>query len=193
MMARDTVWGAMADAYQAADGDLAQRLLAALDAAQAAGGDIRGQQTAALLVVDSSRTPIPLITLRVDHHPAPVEELHRLLRLHRAYTAEYAIPEAVDRGDIDGAYALLEQIERLAPGEPYLRFLSALHLAGRLDDWDKALAILRSLIAADPIVGHLSPPRSPNRPLQPPRPGPTPARRSINTPRVIASAAKYYP
>lgn len=168
MMARDTVWQAMAAAYQAAPGDLAGRLLAALDAAQAEGGDIRGQQTAALLVVDSQPTPIPLITLRVDHHPEPLRELRRLLGLHRAYTAEYAIPETVDRGDPEAAREVLAQIQHQAPGEPYLRFLTALHLAGRLDSRDEALAILRSLVAEDPLweeylrrearVAHFSPP-----------------------------------
>ena len=51
MMEHATVWDAMAEAYEASEGDLAERLLAALEAAQAEGGDIRGQQSAALLVV----------------------------------------------------------------------------------------------------------------------------------------------
>jgi uncharacterized Ntn-hydrolase superfamily protein len=151
MMARDTVWQAMANAYRAAPGDLADRLLAALDAAQAEGGDIRGQQTAALLVVAGRPTPIPHITLRVDHHPEPLRELRRLLGLHRAYAAEVAIPATVARGDLEGVRMLLARIEQEAPGEPYLRFLSALHLAGRLDVWDEALAMLRSLIDQDPL------------------------------------------
>ena len=50
MMAHDTVWDAMAGAYQSPDGDFGDRLLAALDAAQAEGGDMRGKQTAALLI-----------------------------------------------------------------------------------------------------------------------------------------------
>jgi uncharacterized Ntn-hydrolase superfamily protein len=157
----------MADAYQTAFGDLADRLLAALKAAQAEGGDIRGQQTAALLIVDSQPTAIPLITLRVDHHPAPIKELHRLLRLHRAYTAEYAVVSAIDEGDRDSARQLLEEILRHAPDEPYLQFLFALHLAN-LGDWDEAISILRSLIVQAPLweeylhreaqVAHFSPP-----------------------------------
>src|SRR5438876_151854 len=52
MMERDTVWGAMLEAYSgAADADLADRLLAALRAAEGEGGDMRGRQSAALLVV----------------------------------------------------------------------------------------------------------------------------------------------
>src|SRR5215813_3523579 len=43
LMAHDTVWPAMAKAYREAKGDLADRMLAALEAAEAAGGDIRGR------------------------------------------------------------------------------------------------------------------------------------------------------
>ncbi len=151
MMARNTVWVAMADAYQAADGDLAERLLTALDAAQAEGGDIRGQQTAALLVVDSKWTPIPLIDLRVEHDPKPLAELRRLLRLHRAYMAEYNLLDIVEAGDAETAYNMLTQIGEWAPDEPYLQYLRAMHLAGRLDRWDEALAILRPLIQTSPV------------------------------------------
>ena len=66
-----------------------ERLLGALAAGQAAGGDARGQQSAALLVVrteggyggHSDR----MIDLRVDDSPAPIEELRRLLELHRLH------------------------------------------------------------------------------------------------------------
>src|SRR5688500_6217877 len=51
LMLNDKVWPAMSHAFQNTKGDLADRMLAALDAAQAAGGDIRGRQSAALIVV----------------------------------------------------------------------------------------------------------------------------------------------
>src|SRR5262249_2157480 len=51
IMANAKVWPAMARAYEAAQGPLAERLLSALDAAQSAGGDVRGQQSAAILIV----------------------------------------------------------------------------------------------------------------------------------------------
>jgi uncharacterized Ntn-hydrolase superfamily protein len=151
MMARNTVWGAMADAYQAADGDLGERLLAALDAAQAQGGDMRGKQTAAMLVVDGQQTPVPLIDLRVDHNPEPLAELRRLLRLHRAYMAELAVADLVEAGDTGTAYQMLRQIGEWAPDEPYLQYLRAMHLAGHLDRWDEALAILSALIQTSPM------------------------------------------
>jgi uncharacterized Ntn-hydrolase superfamily protein len=59
LMANDRVWPAMAQAYERTQGDLADRLLAALDAAQAAGGDIRGKESAALLIVQAKDSGRP--------------------------------------------------------------------------------------------------------------------------------------
>ncbi|MFN2104655.1 MAG: DUF1028 domain-containing protein [Candidatus Promineifilaceae bacterium] len=150
MMARETVWGAMASAYTAAQGTLAERLLAALDAAQAEGGDLRGQQTAALLVVGERPSPVPLVDLRVDHSPQPVTELHRLLRLHQAYELEYEIIDLIKAGNTSAIYDLIGQIGEAAPDEPYLQCLRALHLERDLGRRDEALNILRPLIAEQP-------------------------------------------
>ena len=79
MMRNPTVPGAMVEAYSSMSGDLADRLLAALDAAEAEGGDIRGRQSAALLVVGGRPTDEPWkarrIDLRVEDHPQPLREL----------------------------------------------------------------------------------------------------------------------
>jgi len=80
---------AMADTFEQTSGSLAERLLAALSAGQAAGGDKRGQQSASLLVVKEKGgyggfNDI-LIDLRVDDHPSPITELHRLYDLHMLY------------------------------------------------------------------------------------------------------------
>ena len=91
LVGRETV-DAMAGAYEGTEGDLAARLLAALDAGQEAGGDSRGEQSAALLVVregggyggDNDR----VIDLRVDDHPHPIEELIRIRDLHTLYFGE---------------------------------------------------------------------------------------------------------
>ena len=94
MMARDTVWPAMAAAYEAAEGTLARRLLAALDAAEAEGGDFRGAQSAALLVVGAEPTGFAwkgqLSNLRVDDHADPLGELRRLLDMEEDYRFERA-------------------------------------------------------------------------------------------------------
>src|SRR6185295_2337315 len=59
LMLNETVWPAMAKAFTSAKGDLADRMMAALDAAQSAGGDIRGRQSAALIVVTGKPTGKP--------------------------------------------------------------------------------------------------------------------------------------
>jgi uncharacterized Ntn-hydrolase superfamily protein len=88
MMRSADVWPAMAEAFEAATGSLARRLLAALDAAEAAGGDWRGQQAAGLLVVGADGKPWERVSdLRVDDHPEPLRELGRLLDLEEGYRA----------------------------------------------------------------------------------------------------------
>jgi uncharacterized Ntn-hydrolase superfamily protein len=78
---------ALAAAWEASSGrPLAHRLVEALAAAQAAGGDRRGQQSAALLVVERDGgyggLSDTLVDLRVDDHPDPIVELHRLHEIH---------------------------------------------------------------------------------------------------------------
>lgn len=81
------VLSAMAAAFESTDGELATRLLAALEAGDAAGGDSRGRQSAALLVVregggyDGGNDLA--VDLRVDDHPLPIPELQRLFDVHR--------------------------------------------------------------------------------------------------------------
>lgn len=79
---------ALATTFVATGGKpLAERLIACLAAAQDAGGDRRGQQSAALLVVERDGgyggLSDALVDLRADDHPAPVDELARLYRIHQ--------------------------------------------------------------------------------------------------------------
>lgn len=80
---------AMAQAFEGSHGELADRLVAALEAGQEAGGDSRGQQSAALLVVREKGGyggfNDRYLDLRVDDHPTPIQELRRLLELHKLY------------------------------------------------------------------------------------------------------------
>jgi uncharacterized Ntn-hydrolase superfamily protein len=89
LMEKSTVWDAMADAFEESEGDLAERMLCALEAAEAEGGDIRGRQSAAIVIVRETSTGRPwadrLFDLRVEDHPRPVSELRRLVQLQRAY------------------------------------------------------------------------------------------------------------
>src|ERR687883_823564 len=80
---------ALAVTFEATSGKpLAERLIECLAAAQAAGGDSRGQQAAALLVVERDGGYAGLsdevVDLRVDDHERPIEELRRLYELHQA-------------------------------------------------------------------------------------------------------------
>src|SRR5205823_4189797 len=80
---------AMAQTFEQTTGLLCDRLVAALAAGQAAGGDSRGQQSAALLVVRQGGGyggfNDRFIDLRVDDHPQPINELQRILQLHKLY------------------------------------------------------------------------------------------------------------
>ena len=89
MLASERVWPAMLEAYETADGELADRILAAMAAAEREGGDVRGSQSAVLTVYSGTRSATPwnevLVDLRVDDHPDPVGELARLLPRQRAF------------------------------------------------------------------------------------------------------------
>ena len=88
LVGKDTVL-AMARTFEQTTGRLCDRLVAALAAGQAAGGDSRGQQSAALLVVRQGGGyggfNDRFIDLRVDDHPQPINELQRILQLHKLY------------------------------------------------------------------------------------------------------------
>lgn len=117
LMLNNKVWPAMAEAYLGSKGDLAERMLAALDAAQAVGGDIRGRQSAAILIVEGKRQPAPwmgrIVDLRVDDAAEPLKELRRLVALQRAYNHMNAGDLAVEHKDNEAAlreYAAAEEI-----------------------------------------------------------------------------------
>ena len=78
---------ALAETFESSSGPLAERMLESLAAAQAAGGDRRGQQSAALVVVERdggyAGLSDVLVDLRVDDHESPIEELRRLYGLHQ--------------------------------------------------------------------------------------------------------------
>lgn len=125
LMSNDRVWPAMAAAYADAKGDLAARMLAALEAAEQAGGDIRGKQSAALIVVNAKSSGRPwqdrVFDLRIDDHPEPLRELRRLVTVQRAYNHMNAGDLAVEHGDHEIAlreYSAAEQIAATTSGIP---------------------------------------------------------------------------
>jgi uncharacterized Ntn-hydrolase superfamily protein len=126
ILAGPAVVRGMAKAYRSTGGELAERLIAALEAAQAAGGDKRGMQSAALIITRPSTTHpeynVRYVDLRVEDHKTPIRELRRIWQIfegfhaanaHLNYAAEY---EAQGRAD-------LAQLERERVGESMKRAL----------------------------------------------------------------------
>jgi uncharacterized Ntn-hydrolase superfamily protein len=152
MMLNDRVWPAMAQAFETATGDLAGRMIVALKAGQAAGGDVRGQQSAALVVVTGKPTGRPwadrTFDLRVDDHPRPLEELHRLIVLQRAYNHMNAGDKAMERRDHPKALEEYRAAAKLAPENLEVVYWHAVALVNmqRLDD---ALPLFRSVFERD--------------------------------------------
>ena len=152
LMLNDKIWPAMARAFESTKGDLADRMLAALDAAQAAGGDIRGRQSAAIIVVTGKPTGQPwkdrIFDLRVDDSPQPLQELRRLVKLQRAYNHMNAGDLAVEKKDNEGALREYGAAERLVPDSAEMIYWHAVALVnmGRVDE---SLPLFRKVFAMD--------------------------------------------
>jgi uncharacterized Ntn-hydrolase superfamily protein len=153
LMLDSGVWPAMAKAFESANGELADRMLAALEAAQAAGGDIRGRQSAAIRIVKGKSTgkawDDTVMDLRIEDHPEPIKELRRLMTLRRAYDHMNAGDLAVEKNDMDSAVSHYGAAEAMVPDMDEFIFWHAATLAqkGRLDD---ALPLFRKAFLLQP-------------------------------------------
>ncbi|MFC2169982.1 DUF1028 domain-containing protein [Acidobacteriota bacterium] len=140
LMARNTVWKAMAAAFESTEGDLADRLLESLKAAEKESGDIRGRQSAAIIVVTGKPTGQPwrdrIVDLRVDDHPSPVKELERLLKLSKAYSHMNKGDEYMALEDVEAALREYSAAEQMAPDNVEMIFWHAVTLAslGRVEE-----------------------------------------------------------
>ncbi len=140
LMLNEKVWPAMAEAFETTKGDLADRMMAALEAAQAAGGDIRGKQSAAIIVVTGKPTGRAwadrIFDLRVDDSPDPLKELSRLLVLQRAYNHMNEGDLAVEHKDNERALEEYGAAARLAPDNAEMVYWHAVALVnmGRVDE-----------------------------------------------------------
>jgi uncharacterized Ntn-hydrolase superfamily protein len=131
---------AIAETFERAQGTLAERLLDCLDAAQAAGGDRRGQQSAALLVVERDGGYAGLshevVDLRVDEHERPLEELRRIYVMHQAIFGKTPAEEWLDV-DEELAAELRERLEQVGYdgelGEAFVRWTGNENLEERVD------------------------------------------------------------
>jgi uncharacterized Ntn-hydrolase superfamily protein len=126
-------------------------LLAALDAAENEGGDIRGRQSAAILVVGAERAAHPaagrVLELRVEDHPDPLAELHRLVTVKRAYDRMNEGDGHLAREDFEAAFGEYEAAQASVPDNVEFTFWRGVMLAnfGKLDE---ARAFLERTYAA---------------------------------------------
>jgi uncharacterized Ntn-hydrolase superfamily protein len=157
IMASESVWPAMLDAYRQHAGPLRDRLLSALDAAEAQGGDIRGRQSAAILAVPAEGPAWnTVVALRVEDHPDPLGELRRLTQLDEAYALAGRADELAGQGDHDGAAEVFQRASQLAPDNHELLFWAGLG-AAHSGELDLGLGLVRRAIELQPGWAELLP------------------------------------
>src|SRR3954465_5909240 len=128
-----TVPAAMIDAYRSAPGELAERLLAALEGAEREGGDTPGRQSAAMVVVAGRASGQPMqdrpVDLRVEDHADPVRELRRLVELAPPYHRVEVGGEGAAAGDLEAALEQYAAANAEQPGNAELAFWHGVTLA----------------------------------------------------------------
>ena len=160
VMTKSTVPKAMANAFDNSKGDLADRMMAALEAAEAEGGDIRGKQSAAMLIVSGNPTGVVWkdinLSLRIEDHPTPLIELKRLIRIHHAYQHANMGDHYMETNEIDKALKEYDMASKYYPENPELPYWKAVSLttAGRVDD---ALPIFNEVFTRNPNLKTLTP------------------------------------
>jgi len=160
LMEKSTVWPAMADAFESTEGDLADRMMAALEAAEKEGGDIRGRQSAAMVIVSGNPTGVfwedVVMDLRVEDHPEPLKELKRLIRVFRAYQHANRGDALLENGQIKSALKEYETAAKYYPENVELPFWTAVTLAssGQLED---ALPIFKTVFKKEKRWRQLTP------------------------------------
>jgi uncharacterized Ntn-hydrolase superfamily protein len=144
----------MGKAFEATEGDLAEKLYAALKAGDDAGGDSRGKQSASMLVVGKGRgrniNNDRLIYINVDDSPAPIPELRRLLDMNLGYLYQQWSNELRTAGKRKEARDAAAKVVRYAP-------TANAHLALGIMDYDlgdkpAALADFKKALAMDPAL-----------------------------------------
>lgn len=152
MMLKNTVWDAMANAFESNKGDLSERVLAALKAAEKEKGDIRGKQSAAILIVKAEATGNSwedvIMDLRVDDHKEPLQELERLMKVHKAYDFMNKGDLAMEVGDSKKAENLYLEAQNLFPDNTEMKYWYAINLLNN-KDFNKAYTILKTIFDED--------------------------------------------
>ncbi|MBA7613781.1 MAG: DUF1028 domain-containing protein [Calditrichaeota bacterium] len=152
LMLSDQVWPRMKTAFENTTGNLAERMLAALEAAESVGGDIRGRQSAAMLIVSGEKQEQPwqgvIMELRVEDHPDPLGELRRLIKVHRAYEYMNAGDLAVEQGDNEGALREYGAAEADFPDNLEMKFWHAVALVN-MDRLEKSYPFFQTIFRQD--------------------------------------------
>ncbi len=150
----------MVNAFENADGDLANRMLAALEAAQKAGGDLRGKQSAAILIISGEPTGVfwkdVVMDLHIEDHPEPIKELRRLVRIHRAYDHANKGDSYMEEGKTEQALEEYDKAATYYPENPELPFWVVVTLVGA-SRVDEALPIFKDVFHRDPNLKTLVP------------------------------------
>ncbi len=153
MMLNNTVWEAMAKAFENTKGTLSQRILATLKAAEGEKGDIRGKQSASILIVKGQATGSKwedtIMDLRVEDHENPLEELDRLMQIHKAYDFMNKGDLAMEEGNSEEAEFLYLEAQKLFPQNLEMQYWYAINLLNN-KQFDKAKPILQSIFKKDP-------------------------------------------
>jgi uncharacterized Ntn-hydrolase superfamily protein len=152
LMLKNTVWKAMARAFETTKGELVDRLLAALEAAEQEGGDIRGRQSAALIVVRGKSSGVwwkdRIYDLRIEDHPNPVAELRRLIKINKAYNHMNQGDEYLTEKKVDEAVKEYTKGMNIYPDNPEMIFWPAVTLAssGKVEE---SLPLFKKVFAMD--------------------------------------------
>jgi uncharacterized Ntn-hydrolase superfamily protein len=153
LLASSQVWENMGRAFEESEGDLGDRILAALRAGQEAGGDVRGRQSAALLVVRSVSEDAPwrnrVVDLRVEDHETPIAELGRLYKLRKAYDLATDGDNYLAAQEFEKAFGAYDQALAIVPENDELIFWrgAMLMAAGKEEE---AIADIKRAVSMNP-------------------------------------------
>ncbi|MGJ5643323.1 DUF1028 domain-containing protein [Formosa sp. S-31] len=152
MMLKNTVWKAMAKAYETTKGDLSTRIIAAMKAAEAEKGDIRGSQSAAIKIVKAESTgnswEDTVMDLRVEDHENPVAELERLIGIQKAYDFMNKGDVAMEKGDSKLAEELYLSAQKLYPDNIEMQYWYGINLLNN-KEFDRAHKVLKPIFKKD--------------------------------------------
>ncbi len=166
ILVADSVVNKMVAAFENTQGELAEKLLAALLAGDSAGGDARGKQSAALLVVQKSSNLRydRKIDIRVDDSQEPFKEIKRLFNIAAPLSHLNMAAQYNQAGDLINAVKEARKSVQLGPGMPetYYDLACYLSLSGNFDEAfvsiQKSLSIapgFKKMAANDPDLAGL--------------------------------------